>query len=199
MKKKLLFIVISCIVACFCALCVNAAGSTSNDYGNVTVIEGVQLPENIDTEARVVIKAADGTYFTFPTYYILADSESFTWKKNDKVNEILGVNASAMDMRRYVVRMEIPEGITSINPNNSGGANAFEDAKEIVEVTWPLTLTRIGHYAFNRCSSLTTINNFKEVFANLTQLGENMLNGTAWGIDHLVIPEGVTTIPAGAF
>ena len=205
MKKFLTTLSVMALLVCALTLCVSAAGSESNEYGTVTTIEGVNEPTVIDNTSRVVLLANDGTYYTYPSYYILKDQEVLSWKGGndlpaDLVSTLgygsIGTNA----IRTYIIRMEVPEGITGINPKNNGGAYAFEDAKKMVEFTWPSTLTRIGNYAFQRCYELANIVNFTENFKNVTQLGEMMFNQTAWGqgID-LVIPDAITSIPGQCF
>lgn len=200
-KKVLLALLLVSLFVCVFAVAVNAAGASTNAFGEITPIEGETAPAVIDSTSRVVIKASDDTYYTFPSYYILGDNATFTWKKNDKVNEIIGRSiSSASDIRAYIVRMEIPEGVTQMNPNTSGGATVFEDAKIMVEATVPSSMEYIGAYAFQRCYELVTINGLKEHYAKATRIGPMVLNGTKWGegID-LVFAEGLTSIPDNSF
>jgi hypothetical protein len=91
MKKKILLaILLVSLFVCIFAVAVNAAGASTNAFGEITPIEGETAPTVIDSTSRVVIKASDDTYYTFPSYYILEDNATFTWKKNDKVNLIVG-------------------------------------------------------------------------------------------------------------
>ena len=199
-KKVLLTILLVSLFACVLAIGVNAAGAETNAYGEITPVDGVATPTVIDSTSRVVIKASDGTYYTFPSYYILADNATFTWKKNEAVNEILGLNVSAQELRKSIIRMEIPEGVTQMNPNTDGGACVFEDAKIMVEATIPSTMEYIGAYAFQRCNELVTINGLKEHLAKATRIGPMILNGTQWGENiDLVFAEGLTLIPNNSF
>ena len=201
MKKKVfLAILLISLFACIFAVSVNAAGASTDAFGEITTIEGEAAPQNIDSTSRVVIKASDDTYYTFPSYYILADNAKFTWRKNDSVNQIVGRSVSAQELRKYIVRMEIPEGITQMNPNTDGGATVFEDAAIMVEATIPTSMEYIGAYSFQRCYKLETINGLKEHYAKATKIGPMVLNGTKWGegID-LVFAEGLTSIPNNSF
>ncbi len=203
MKKRILLVTsLICLLLVALALGVSAEGSTSNEYGTLTTIEGVTAPSTIDSTSRVVLLASDGTYYTVPAYYILEDQEIFRWKKNADVSSMLGYSSSNAnsDFRPYVVRMEIPEGITSINPGTEGGAYAFEDAKKIIEVTLPSTLTVIGNYSFNRANALAMINGFEAFMQRATKIGTMMLAQTAWGegVD-LVIPTQITSLPNECF
>ncbi|MBQ7226216.1 MAG: leucine-rich repeat protein [Clostridia bacterium] len=201
MKKVIITVSIMALLVCFFALGVSAAGAATDAFGEVTVIEGVDAPTLLDTTSRVVILASDGTYYTFPSYYILEDNATFRWKSNSAVNEIIGRSGAANGVYRpYVVRMEIPEGITAINPGGEGGAYAFEDATKLVEITLPSTLTVLGNYAFNRDKALTTLNGFTEFMTRATKIGTMMLSETAWGqgID-VVIPTTITNVPERCF
>ncbi len=201
-KKVLLTLLLVSLFVCVFAFSVNAAGATTNAYGEITPIEGETAPTVIDSTSKVVIKANDGTFYTFPSYYILADNATFTWRQNSAVNTTLGYaeNLSASNIRAYIIRMEIPEGVTQMNPNTAGGATVFEDAKIMVEVTIPDSMEYIGAYAFQRCYELETINGFEAYMQRCTQIGKMMLNETKWGTGiDLVIPEGITEIPEFAF
>ena len=202
MKKKLLLtLLVVMTLVCLFAISISAAGSTSNQYGEITPIEGVETPTTIDTSSRVVLKASDGTFYTFPSYYILADNTEFTWKINTEVNAILGINeTNALNMKNYVVRMEIPEGIVTINKADRGGAYAFEKSTSIIEFTWPSTLNYIGNYSFGQCSKLANIVNFDKYFKNVVFLGKQAFYQNVWGEGMtLEIPDGITTLPERCF
>ena len=200
MKKKLLLTIL--LVSLFVlalSVGINATGAATNAYGEITPVEGVAPPTTIDTTSRVVIKASDGTFYTFPSYYILEDNATFTWKKNEAVNGILGLNVSAQELRKSIIRMEIPEGITQMNPNSDGGGTVLEDAAAMVEVTIPNSMVYLGDYCFHRCYELVTINGFEAYMARCTKIGNLFLNGTKWGENiDLVIPAGIESIPSRA-
>ena len=203
MKKKIfLMLAVMAMLVCALAISVSASGAISDAYGELTIIEGEVEPTVIDKNARVVVVANDGTYYTFPAYYIINDNATFGWRKNDNVNAILGYNINANDIRTKVIRMELPEGITALNPNNGGGATVFEDAKIMVEIKLPSTLTKIGSHVFNRCYKLSVIDGLLEYLAKdtTTTLGDQMVAETLWGegVD-LVIPEKVTVVPSRCF
>lgn len=201
-KKVLLTLLLVSLLVCVFAIGINAAGAETDAYGTVTTFEGQTEPTVIDKTSKVVLKANDGTYYTFPSHYILADNATFAWKQNTAVNTTLGYaeNMSASNIRGYIIRMEIPEGVVRLNPNSNGGATVFEDASKMVEVTIPSSVTLLGDYCFNRCKALVTINGFEEYMARATYIGALLLNNTLWGegVD-LVIPEGITNVPRYAF
>ena len=209
MKRKLLFfLAMMVMLVCVFAISVSAdnlIASSGNEYGaTVSTIDKHEAskPSTIDSISRVVLLASDGTYYTFPAYYILQDSATFGWKQNAEVTAALGYTQSSVtnDFRPYVVRIEIPEGVTATNPNSNGGGTVFEDAKKLIEVTIPSTMTVIGDYTFNRASNLATIEGFDSFMQRATRLGTLMLNGTAWGEGFdLVIPAAITSIPGSCF
>lgn len=198
-----MLLALTSLLVCALALTVSAAGSASDAYGEITVIDGEAEPSVIDSGARVVYVANDGTYYTFPAYYVIVDQETFAWRSDSKVNEILGYSGQkAQDIRNKIVRFELPEGVTALNPTNTGGATVFEDATSMVEIKLPSTLVKIGSHTFNRCRSLVVIDGLLEFLAKetTTTLGEQMVAETLWGegVD-LVIPANVTVIPTRCF
>ena len=71
MKRKLLLTIIMAFVLVFTmAICASAAnGSTSDEFGEVTLVDGL-TSVMLDRDAKVVLKNANGTYSTYYTYYI---------------------------------------------------------------------------------------------------------------------------------
>ena len=202
MKKLLIIAFALALLMCLFAVSVSAEGAQSDEFGEVTEVDGVAVPSVIDSTSRVVILANDGTYYTFPSYYILQDNSYFTWKQNAEVTAILGYTQSSAtnDFRPYIVRMEIPEGIVDMNSTYRGGANVFEDSKKMVEVTLPSTLTKLGGYVFNRCYALVTINGMESFMSRVELLGRLAFNGTKWGEGFdLVIPKNITEVPESCF
>ena len=118
MKKKILLVAaMVAIVACLFALGVSAAGSTSNEFAETPdTIEGIAAPTQIGSSERVVMLGSDGLYYTFPAYYILNDNTSCSLKTNNSVNSVLGY-ADGTSHKSYVVRIEIPTGVTYISGN----------------------------------------------------------------------------------
>ncbi|MBQ7761674.1 MAG: leucine-rich repeat protein [Clostridia bacterium] len=173
MKKALkLTLILSCVLAFTLALSlVSFASSTeSSEYGTLDTVEDITEPSTIDKNARAVV-AVDGTYYTVPAYYLIKDSETFTWSVPTAVREKLGVTLSAdKEIRRYVVRMEIPEGITTMT-NWSFHISGSEENKVLVTVKFPTTLEEIGVGTFNQCSALTHVDNLEKT--KITALSGN--------------------------
>ncbi len=82
----------------------------------------------------------------------------------------------------------IPEGVETI------GDYSFLYAKNLVNVTFPNSLLRIGISAFNGCNKLTAI----ELPTNLVSIDDRAFNSCD-GLTSIVIPESVTSIGGGAF
>ena len=80
MKKKIfLMLAVMAMLVCALAISVSASGAISDAYGELTIIAGEVEPTVIDKNARVVVVANDGTYYTFPAYYIIDDKATFGW------------------------------------------------------------------------------------------------------------------------
>ena len=194
MQKKIFLCLLVAILACMLALCVSAAGAATDEYGEILTIESAGCDTTvISKDAKMVVKASDGTYYTVPTYYVLTDTAEFNWKQNKALNVFLGYSETmnAKDMKKYVIRMEIPEGITATELNNSSGADTMEGSP-VVEVKLPSTFRHLGAYSFKGCKSLTKVTGLE----NITYFGvHGFYNGPAIGTgETLVIAEGTEFI-----
>ncbi|MBQ8545758.1 MAG: leucine-rich repeat protein [Clostridia bacterium] len=195
MKKKLFLAILTVMIfTCLFAVSVNAAGSTENTYGDVTTIEGVDAPSVINASAKTVIVATDGTYYTIPTYCVLEDKTTAQWKLVDEIKTLTGVT-KANDLRKYVVRMEIPEGIEALC------TDMFKDSASLLSVKFPTTLTDIGVASFANCKKLVTAENLENT--KITELkgqstaGYNNATGCFANCDALTeinLPSTVTYI-----
>ena len=137
-----------------------AASTESDDYGTLDTTSGVTEPSVIDKNARAVV-LVNGTYYTIPSYYIIKDNATFTWSVPTAVRELLGITLSQdKDIRKNVVHMEIPEGITSTGTYTFHIAGGTANTA-LKTVHLPTSLTAIGMGTFNRCTSLTTVYNLE--------------------------------------
>lgn len=84
----------------------------------------------------------------------------------------LGSDASSLQ------EVIIPEGVTTIDENESFGCGAFEDCINLKSCNLPSTLTRIGRRAFYNCRSLTGISSLP---ASVTYVGDHAF----WGCKSL--------------
>ena len=156
MKKKIfLMLVVMAMLACVFAISVSAEAlvpSDSNEYGELSVIDGIPVPTVIDKNAKTVI-VVNGKYYTIPTYYLLADNSYFTWSVHANVKAKLGLGS---DVRGNLVRVEIPEGImTSYNGGNGG--LKMEGSTNLLEASIPTTMEIMGDHFFGKCTALTTV------------------------------------------
>lgn len=188
MKKILISLITGILLICALSICVSAAGSTSDEFSATPdTIDGINLPSVIGTNERVVVLGADGLYYTFPAYYISADNKSFSVVANDLVNEKLGYTAGTK-LSSYVVRIEIPNGVTYIGTDLSYKTN-------LKYVKMSNTVTDTANGAFHSCTSLETI-----VLSNsLTRLANNLCWGCTSLTSPIVIPETVTSINGYCF
>ncbi len=198
MKKKIfLTILVVMVFTCLFAISINAAGSTENTYGEITPIEGVTAPTVIDSTSKVVILATDGTYYTFPSYYVLVDNATFTWNLLDSIKTLTGVS-NASSLKNYIVRMEIPEGITGMSTGR------FESSTSVLSVKFPTTLTgELGAATFKNCTNLTTVENLENTtITSLSVSNKTNRGGVFPGCTSLTsvsLPSTITAIGKWSF
>ena len=215
--KKRIFMLALMVALIVCALTVVASADTivssdSNEYGTLTIIDGVPEPTVISKDAKTVV-VVNGTYYTIPTYYLLADNSEFTWSVHANVRSALGLGT---DVRSNLIRFEIPEGIETSYVSGSGGKKV-ESATNLIEASIPTTMRIMGEHFFGKCTALTTIKGLenskvegilKEAFYNtkiasislpstVMTIGTNALRGTP--ITSIVIPDAVESIGDHAF
>lgn len=81
----------------------------------------------------------------------------------------------------------LPNGITTV------GASCFENCNFLSSVNLPVSVTKIEEHAFDKCFSITDM----EIPQNVTYIGFSAFAET--GISQIVIPNGVSLLPAGVF
>ena len=87
-----------------------------------------------------------------------------------------------------IFSITIPESVTSI------GWWAFEGCTSLTQVTIPNSVTSIGNYAFSDCSSLTQVT----IGNSVTSIGSSAFEGCS-ALTQVSIPNSVTSIGSGAF
>lgn len=124
------------------------------------------------------------------------------------------IESGAFDKKKMEINIseiELPEGVTTLDPNVFAGCVTLEN------ITLPSTLTTIGSGAFSGCTNLETItipegvttiepNAFSgctslesvTIPSSVTSIGAGAFNGCS-DLDNITIPENVTSIGAGAF
>ena len=220
MKKRIILtLAILAIFTFIFALSISAANlitSESDEFGTVNIVAGVNEDTTIqDKTSRVVLLNADGTYSTFPAYYI--SDVKLQWQgtvqyKFDALNTALG---TSYDMDS-IVRLEILTDSTVMNQN---GGN-FQNRANLKEVVFPAgtkltslngqqfkgsaiekccipaSVTSIGVNLFEVCTSLKVVT-FEEGFS-MTTLPQQMFNGCS-ALEKVVFPNCVETTGASCF
>ena len=156
MRKIALLIMIFIFSAClFTMTSFAVTGSTSNEFGKITYVDGLRSDTQIkDQTSRVVLLNSDGTYSTYPTYYICdvkLQWQGTTQYKFDAINAALGTNYDMMS----IVRIEIITDATIWNPH--GGV--LHGNTNLLEVIFPegTQMTEIGGQTFKGCTNLKSI------------------------------------------
>ena len=198
MKRRLLLIASMALLFVFVlAFSISADsinGSTSNEYGTLTTIDGVSEPSIIDENAKAVV-VVNGTYYTIPTYYLIADDSHFSWSVNSTVASTLGLPTNT-NVRNNIVRIEIPEGIKTSHEISEGGRK-FEGSPTLIEASLPTTLELMGEYFFDECKLLTTVKGLENT--KLTKIYGNSFYSTTSLKCEITLPSTVTVIDFNAF
>ena len=99
---------------------------------------------------------------------------------------VTAIAEKAFDLNLYLAKVVIPEGVTSI------GRQAFRQCAALSDVTIPKSVTAIGDNAFYETPWLKNQGDFP-VFAGI------LLTYQGADVEHIVVPNGVKEIAAGAF
>ena len=184
MKKKLFLVTLMvAMLACLFALSVSAiTGSASNEYGTVTYVDGISEVKGYDTTSRAVLKNTDGTYTTYPAYYVYNGSTGTNMKVDlTKLNNATGEGYT----KASIIRVEVFKD-ARLNWT-------FQDCSSLVEAYLPEGAYL--HYAsFTGCSSLTTIN----IPSTATQIPTECFNSCV-SLTNIDIPNTVTSLGKSAF
>ena len=194
---------------------------SSNAFADCTNITTVKLPASVTSIGADAFKnctALEKVYF--PT--LLA------WLGVDFANYAANPLAYASELyigEELLTRVEIPEGVTTINAYAFYGATeitevvlsgsveyienaAFDGCSSLTKVTLPASIKDIRSRAFNRCYALEEVHiasveawcyvTFGDIFANPLYFADNFfVNGEV--VTDLVIPASVQTITSYAF
>ena len=207
MKKKLLTVlfvaVIIATIMSVLAVVTSAAvtGSTSNEYGDVKYVDGIAEVSAYDTTSRAVLKNADGTYTTYPAYYIYNGSSDTNMRLSfSKLNEKTGesyTNASLIRVEVFknarlnwtyqdcssLIDVYLPEG-TFLH------YASFTGCSSLVSIKLPSTgVTQIPNACFDNCISLESI----EFPSTVTSLGQSAFQNCN-KLSVIKFPEGYTSI-----
>ena len=187
MKKRLvLFVLMLAVCTLALALSIGAAQikHETNEYGEVSILDNIGVTTTYgDTESRVVLKNGDGTYSTYPAYYIYNGSSGSNMRLSfDKIKEATGDTTYS---NKSVIRIEVFE--------NSRLNWTFDGCSNLIDVYLPDTV--YFHYAsFKGCSSLTSI----EVPSAATQIPTDCFAGCT-SLASIELPETVRTLGERCF
>ena len=220
MKKRIFLALTTVIVALFIltigASAVELVTSTSDEFGTVNIIEGVNSGYTLsDTTSRVVLKHGENEYVTFPTYYISdtkLDWEGKISYKFDALNTAVADLDVSYDINS-IVRLELLTDAKKISSEYQNKTNL----KEIVlhkntNITqlpnWgfrgsgletfvvPSGITTFGNYLFENCKSLKTVT-FEEGYTG-TKISDYAFNGCS-SLEEIVLPNTTEEIGKNAF
>lgn len=192
MKKKILFLLMAVSLICLMAISISAERYTPT-FGAVTTVGGIAEPKVLDTTSRVVM--TDGT--TYPAYYILNDSTSFSPNFNKLNNALKALGQTASYSRGTIKALEIPEGIIDLpSCYNAGGFFQGDKFTPTIEyLRLPSTLETMGDAAIYRINTLKVIDNFENTkVVNIP----TRLQGLS-SLQYIHLPNTVKTIPGVAF
>lgn len=91
-------------------------------------------------------------------------------------------------IRDEIIRLELPEGLTSI------GTLAFYQCKNLTTVVLPDSVTRVGDFAFAHCTGMELLN----LGSGLSHVGESAFSD-CYSITSLRLPESLRSIGLKAF
>lgn len=184
MKKKLsLLISLSALFICLFALTVGAVtGSSSNEFGTVTYVDGMSEVKGYDTTSRAVVQNADGTYTTYPAYYVYNGSTGTNMRVSlDKLATATGEGYTKASLIRIEVFADARLDWT------------YQDCTGLIEAILPNGVWL--HYAsFTGCTSLKKVN----IPASATQVPTDCFSGCT-SLQSVEIPSTTKSLGARAF
>ena len=215
--KRIAFVFAIVLFACLLSVGVSAVtGSSSDEFGEVTIVSGVNENTNIkDKTSRVVLLNEDKTYTTYPAYYV--SDVNLQWQGTVQYNfDALNAKLKTKYSMNSIVRLEILTDSTIMN-NNGGDFKNLKNLKEIVfppntqikkivgqqfkssgleKICIPATVQELGTHVFEDCQSLRDVT-FEEGFS-LTAIPQQMFT-VCKSLEKITFPDSVESIGAGCF
>lgn len=218
MKKKLsLLVSLTALFICLFALTVGAVtGSSSNEFGTVTYVDGMSEVKDYDTTSRAVVQNADGTYTTYPAYYVYNGSTGTNMRVSlDKLATATGEGYTKASLIRIevfadakldwtfqnctgLVEAILPEGVYLHYAS-------FTGCSSLVSIKLPTTAIQVPTDCFSGCTSLqsvdipsTTKSFGGRAFQNCNSLSEIKIPEVATGVvpqDFRKITNGKASTP----
>ena len=213
MKKKLLSIVLALSMLCaFVPLVASAEVATSGTCGE-------NLTWTLGEDGTLTISGTGDMYDYYNDFFGQSKIKNVIIK-----NGVTSIGNSAFEICGKLTSIEIPNSVTSIGnrafnycrsltsikiPNSvkSIGDGAFEHCNNLTSIEIPNSVMSIGNRALSYCQSLTSINVDKDnskyysIDGNLFNKDKLILIQYALGKTEksYIVPNGVTSIGAGAF
>ena len=188
MKKKLLLIAIMA-VALVCLFAVAVSAAQIPEWSEITEVGGMPDKSTFGADgtkgATSRVLMSDGV--TYPAYYICNNSMSLGISFTD-INTKTGKSYSASS----VVRIEVPKGTVS------SPMSVFKTEigyTSLLTVVFPEGFTTMGGYTFKATESVASALVEVTLPSTLTKFSINEFIYCT-ELEELIIPEGVTTIPA---
>ena len=186
MKKRIILTLVLALMLAF-AFVVSASaavtGSTSNEYGDVKIVDGMDDKNKYnDTTSRVVLQNEDLTYTTYPAYYIFNGSTGTGMGVDLKLlSEITGEEYKKTE----IVRIEVFE--------NARLDRTFEGCSGLVEAVLPDSV--YFHYgSFSGCTLLAEV----KIPSSATQIPASCFDGCE-SLTRVVIPDTAITLGNRSF
>ena len=180
--KKRLFFILSMAIMLVCILAISASAATTNEFGSVETIDGIDLTNmNTETEPRVVLTDGNGNYHTYPSQYVVTDNTTFSFNFKP-LNDKLGTSYNADS----VVRIEVPDNIL-VAPKTG----VLCSRKSLVEIKFSPNsqLTTLEYGCFYNNKKLEKLN----IPKNVTTMGTLLINNS--NLKELIFDEGFSAIP----
>ena len=192
MKKYLLVFAILTALIFVMALSVCASDYVPA-FGEPIAVNGIAEPSILDKTSRVLM--SDGK--TYPAYYILNDSDSFSPNFGKLNNALKALGQEAAYDRGTVIALEIPEGTINL-PSCWSAGGFFQGDKYTPSIEYlrlPSTLVTMGDAAIYRITTLKLIDNFENTKVEAIP---TRLQGLS-SLQYIHLPNTVKTIPGNAF
>lgn len=193
MKRKVL--ITSLFVVIFCLLlAVGISAATTDEFGTPETLDNIDLTGmNTDTTARVVIKRADGEYYTYPSSYVVADNTTFAFSFG-AISAALGESIT----KASVIRIEIPSNII-IMPKYSDTTPSRSSTLREIKFLPDSQLTTLSYGCFFQNTNMQRLNipgTVKHIQgSNGTDEDTDALIISGSTIEELVFEDGFSIVP----